>query len=464
MAKKNIDLKADSKNPTPKAGANSKRRSDGWLNMLKGSGIENRDARVSNDFRASHDIGEYIQRALYRSDGLGKRIVDLLVDDMMRGGFSISGEMGELKADEVVKQEFRRLRLSKENKRGLSWARAFGGAVSVLRADDGGTYEDELDPDKLKRIEKVLVYDRHRVSVLQRYSDEDNPKYGEPEIYQISTNTTQGQTQVHESRLLIWDGIDVDNEQRALNDGWGDSIYQSIWTQLSDIGISFGGSANLIDQFILGILEIENLQDLIAGGEEEQVKKRLRLIDISKSILGSILVSKGEKYERVSASVGGLDKLLDKMIQALSSVSGYPVTVLFGQSPAGLQATGQSDIRIYYDKVSANQETEYRPNLERLSWLLMKQIEGPSKGQVPEDWALTFPELWQPTAKETAETRKINAETDNIYITNNALTADEVANSRFGSGEYSAETELDPAIDRGGEPVPEDDEPDDLDN
>ena len=153
------------------------------------------------------------------------------------------------------------------------------------------------------------------------------------------------------------------------------------------------------------------------------------------------------------------------MIQALSSASGYPVTLLFGQSPAGLQATGQSDIRIYYDKVSAYQETEYLPNLERMIWLLQKQTEGPSKGQVAEEWDVEFTPLWQPTQEETAKTRELIAKVDEIYMKYSVYTADEVALSRFGSGEFSADMTLDPTIERGGSS--EDNEPDDpeeLDN
>ncbi|MFQ8761936.1 MAG: anti-CBASS protein Acb1 family protein [Intestinimonas sp.] len=50
----------------------------------------------------------------------------------------------------------------------------------------------------------------------------------------------------------------------------------------------------------------------------------------------------------------------------LSGASRIPVTKLFGRSPAGMNATGESDLRNYYDYVDTLREAKLRPILEKL--------------------------------------------------------------------------------------------------
>src|SRR4029077_19739346 len=88
-----------------------------------------------------------------------------------------------------------------------------------------------------------------------------------------------------------------------------------------------------------------------------------------------------------------------------------PVTLLYGRSPAGMNATGESDIRGWYDSVSDAQHDTLKPRLTRLITLLFLAKDGPTQGRVPDRWCLEFNPLWQPTDKELADTKKIKADT-----------------------------------------------------
>ena len=50
----------------------------------------------------------------------------------------------------------------------------------------------------------------------------------------------------------------------------------------------------------------------------------------------------------------------------ISGAAEIPATRLFGRSPQGLNATGESDLKIYYEKIGQLQQTYLRPALERL--------------------------------------------------------------------------------------------------
>lgn len=90
----------------------------------------------------------------------------------------------------------------------------------------------------------------------------------------------------------------------------------------------------------------------------------------------------------------------------LCGASHYPMTKLFGRSPAGMNATGESDLRNYYDYVDSQREAKLRPVLEKLLPVLAMS----AWGAVPEDLQIDFPPLWTPTAKEVADIARAKAE------------------------------------------------------
>jgi hypothetical protein len=134
---------------------------------------------------------------------------------------------------------------------------------------------------------------------------------------------------------------------------------------------------------------------------------------------------------------------LDRFALRLATAARMPVSLLLGQSPAGLQATGDSDIRFFYDAIKSNQQTSLRPRVEYLLRVLWGAADGPTSGKQPENWSFDFNDLWQLTDEQKATVRKTQAETDALYMQWDVLTPDEVAISRFGGDAYSTETVLD---------------------
>jgi hypothetical protein len=60
----------------------------------------------------------------------------------------------------------------------------------------------------------------------------------------------------------------------------------------------------------------------------------------------------------------------------------------------------------------------------------------------PDGLTFEFNPLYQQDQKTLIETRKLQADIDNIYMTNGVYDSFEVAANRFGKGEFSYETSL----------------------
>lgn len=85
-----------------------------------------------------------------------------------------------------------------------------------------------------------------------------------------------------------------------------------------------------------------------------------------------------------------------------------------------MNATGDSDIRNYYDRIKAQQEDELRPVLRVLYAVLFRA----SVGECPHDLEIQFNSLWQMSQTEQASIEKLRAERDQIYLTHGVIGPD----------------------------------------
>lgn len=420
---------------------------DGWQNLFTGIGILNRDKAKSTNYVGIRALDQVTVTDLYRGDGFGKKIVKLPAREMVREWIEVEGD-----PDGLAIKRLKDIRAKQAFRKGIEWAMVYGGSVIVMGVDDGGKFEDPVKEDGIKNVEFLRVHDRYEVSwtTADLYDDEENPKYGTPEFYTITSAIVGGVPyKVHETRVLRFDGEDVPNLSRKVNNSWGDSIYQSALERLQAVGVTYMGVENIIDEFVVGLLTIDNLQDMIANGEEDLIIRRLNLLDQSRHIINTMLLDKEEKYEKHSAKVGGLADLLDRFTEALAAVREIPVSLLMGRAQKGLASGGAqtSDVRNWYDKIAGDQENQIEVPLGILIRYIMLSKEGEFKGKEPSDgWMIVFKPLWQPTQSEMAEDRKNQSEADKNYIETNVLTASEVALSRFGGDRYSFETILDESL------------------
>ena len=137
---------------------------------------------------------------------------------------------------------------------------------------------------------------------------------------------------------------------------------------------------------------------------------------------------------------------MDFLKDTLSAVAGIPQIKLFGEQSKGLGGQSAGNIRLYYDDISEKQNDKLRAQMERLTSLVIKAQDYKSRFKknlvTGDDWELKFNRLWQMTEKEAAETRKLQAQTDDLYLQNGVLTQSEVADSRFGGDSYSTDTKI----------------------
>jgi len=412
-------------------------KNDGWSNLFTGIGTD-KDPRTYTSVSSRTFMTEVELIDLYTDNGFAKKIVNRYVTDMLRERFTINGD-----DDNLIITKLDEIRAWKQLEKLLRWNRLFGGAVCVMRIDDGNELDKPLNLTTIKTLEMLRVYDRFRVSWTQSdlYNDPKNKNYGNVEYYWISPINGL-RFRVHETRCLVLDGEDTPDYTRQLNQGWGTSFLQQCYDQLRDIGAIYPALATIIDGFITGTITMQNLTEMLAAGKEDVIKARLNLLDLSKHVLNTLLLDERETFDKKASTVSGLSDIVDKFLQALSLVSSMPLRILLGQQSGGLNNTGEGETRDWYDQIAADQTFTFSPVLEKLIKVIMLAKQDGFNGIELNDWFVEFNPLWQMSDKENSEIRKLNAESDNLYISNGVLYPHEVAVSRFGSAKYGKDISI----------------------
>ena len=425
------------------------KRLDGWQNVMTGFGTQ-RDARESTKFCGS--IVDYTKTeldAMYCTDDVIGRVVDLIPEEMTREGFSINEDDKGVLFDTLEAMQFHTY-----VRKALRDARLYGTSILVLGADDGRRLRSPLIESKVKSFDWLAVLNRFDLRVARYYSDPASKKYGQPEIYEVAYYDTinQGEedandslgygAKIHESRVIRFDGTDTPDEVIQDLQGWSLSVLNRLYEPIRDFQQICQALAVIPTNFSQAFIKIKGLAGLLASDTDNLVTKRLALIDMTRSVFNMIpLDAENEEFGRSTMSMTGVTEVFSSFANKLSLATGIPKSLLIGESPGGLNGAGDSDHRFFYNKVKSLQNNILRAPVTRAINMIAK-----AKGIKPANdagmFTVTFRALWTPSSKEEAEERNITAKTDVLMIDAKVVTAKEVATSRYHNG-YSSEMILD---------------------
>lgn len=332
----------------------------------------------------------------------------------------------------------------------IKYKNTCGGGAILIGANDYTTdMRVPLDLKRIRSLDYLTPLEARELLPLYFYNDPFSPRFGEPAIYQlvpyqigapIDPNIPPRVTQIHESRLIVFQGVRV--SRRRLSGalpGWGDSIYTRVYRALKSYASSIQNIDILLSDFAQAVYKIKGLAAALLQNPNA-LTDAMMAVDLCRSIARAVIIDEGEEFKRESTSLAGYADMVDRLALNVAAASGLPMTRLFGTSAKGLNATGEGDDRMYFGSVSKVQTHEVAP-----AYLRLVEIELAIRGEDPANvtHSLAFKPLWQPSELETAQMRLAVAQADHIYITDQVYSPEEVAVSRVGGDTYSAETHLD---------------------
>lgn len=437
-----------------KNGAVRPHREDGYVNLLNKYGTK-QDNSEAYKFEREPVIPDMQLTGLYEGNGLFSKIIDTPAEEALKHGFDLN-----LKSDEVnafVEDALDDLEWEEKAATAIKWARLYGGALIVMLIDDGRGLEEPVDWEHIRSIDELRVYERSIVQpdssslYQQDYGGKGVgnrvSKFGQPEYYYVSS--IYGSFKVHESRCLVFhNGVLPEQTSNATYLFWGMPEYVRIRRALRETVTAHTDSVKLLERSVQAIYSMKGLASLLTTDDgENQVLKRLQLVDTSRGLLNSIAIdSEGENYDFKTFQFSGVKDVIDATCNMLSALTNIPQTILFGRSPAGMNATGDSDFESYYNFVEKIQRRMLKRNLRTLLDVVFRA--GIASGDVAEepDYKLEFKPLWslsdteQATVDQTkAQTALVKAQTAQAYVDMQALDPTEVRRRLASDEEFDVE-------------------------
>lgn len=342
----------------------------------------------------------------YRGAWLPRKIVDIPAFDSVRAWRDWQSDGAKI---EDIENEENRLNVRGKVLEARIKARLWGGAAIHIGTGDADLSQP-LDVERIGKggIKYLTVLTRRQLSVGEIDRDPASEFFGRPKVYTLTAGD-KVQVDIHPSRLVVFQGNQQADIDLVGGDAyaWGDSVLLSVVDAIKNADSTAGNVASLVFEAKVDIIRVPNfMASLRDEGYKQRILERFTLANTAKGINGTLILDKEEEYESKQATFTTLPDVLDRFLQIVSGAADIPATRLLGQSPAGMNSTGESDLRNYYDRLQAMQQVEMTPAMYRLDECLIRSALGARPADVYYEWA----PLWGLSDKEKADIFKLKAD------------------------------------------------------
>lgn len=378
---------------------------DGLTNFMTGMGTDldkRSHAFFTYDLYSIYNYAEL--EAAYATNWLAREIIDIPVNDCTKEWRAFEGDHAK-----AIQQEEKRLKLQQVIQEAFKQAGIYGGGVILMITDQDLT--EPLDINKLKKgsLKRLIALDRHQVSGMEyNLTDPTDEYFLKPRKYMVN-----GAAVVDASHCVPIPGEWLPYRLRQLNGGWGESKLRKCLEDLKDTVGAKSGVVQLILEANVDTIKRDGLaDDLSTDFGTNKLVSRYQKANLIKSISRMLLLDGTETYERKAAQFSGLGELLARLMEWTSGAARIPMTRLFGVQSKGLGDSGEGDMQTYYGNCQGEQESEYRPVLEKIDRVMLRSLLGEDSNAIE----FEFNPLSLPSANEVAQQRLANAQADDIRI------------------------------------------------
>jgi len=343
--------------------------------------------------------------SLYRNNWIVRRVVDIIPEDMCRNWITIHTQIPPEALDKLNRM-WRSKRLKQKILQGLKWGRLYGGAAGLILIEG---HEDILDQPL--DYDTIMPGSFKGLQIVDRWTgvypseelveDIDDVEFGLPAYYLMTLEDGQV-LRIHHSRILRFTGRDLPYWERLAEVHWGLSEVEVVYEELRKRDNTSYNIASLIFLANLRVIKMNDLGQTLALGDQQAQTDLYNVLQAQNwlmSNMGIYVMDKDDEFQQFQYTFSGLNEIYESFMMDVSGACQIPVTRLFGRSPAGMNATGESDLQHYYETVQQAQETYLAPALDKLLPVMcMSEF-----GAIPDDLDYSFNPIRNPSDKDIAD-------------------------------------------------------------
>lgn len=383
----------------------------------------------------------YQEYSLLSQNGIIQNIIQAYSQDCVREWIeikSINKSKKEASEDKIraINDRFEQLKVREKIKNAVELTIMFGGCkiYPKIKGDDSteGGIELQLPFYKEKMEKGGLLY----LKVIE-------PLYATPlqfnatdplaEDYYVPTNWSILAKQIHSSRLCHFAYNYVPTLLKPIYWFNGYPLVQLCLDYLMGFETVRQNVVGVSGRYNINVFKT-NMDALLynEGTFSDSFYKRLKLAQELQTNFSIFAMSNDpaspEEWQQFNMTIAGLDALLNQNAELVCAVTRIPAIKLFGTSPKGFNATGDNELRIYYDLIRSIQTSVIQPNLQQIFELVQIDL----FGKIDPDLQIHFKSLWTESAVETSQIQLNKANINSIYFDKGILGASEIRESLNG--------------------------------
>lgn len=378
-----------------------------------------------------------------------RKIISTLAEEHTRKWIALkySGDTDATERLEALDAAMKRYRLREVFKDALEHDGFFGrGQIYIdVKTQSGSRSSDNDDElDKLLAVDKAKIAKGgllafRAVEPVWTYPGQyqsTNPlaaNYYKPESWYVMGK------KVHASRMLTIISRPVPDMLKPAYNFGGIPLTQLLDPYVNNWLRTRDSVSDLVHSFSTSILKT-NMGTVLSGHPDQSIFARADLFNKTRDNRGLMMLDmESEELAQVNTPLSTLDALQAQSQEHMASISGIPLVKLLGTQPAGLNASSDGEIRVFYDTIAASQQDNLRPLIKKA----LDIIQLSEFGEIDTGIDFDFLPLYQMDETQQATIRKTEADTDAVYIQAGVLDPSEVRR-RLASDPDSPYDGLDP--------------------
>lgn len=292
------------------------------------------------------------------------------------------------------------------------------------------------DSDQRRRL-PLIVDDENRATTVPKGSllgfKPIEPIWTTPYMYN-SIDPTRGDfykpdwwyimgKQTHSSRLLTFVSRPLPDLLKPAYNFGGMSLSQLIEPYVQRWLKTVDSVNRLISNFSTSGIMTNMQSTLEDGNSGASLMKRVAMFNQMRDNRGTMLLDKdSEEFFQFNVPLSGLSDLQAQAQEHMAAPTHIPLVKLTGITPAGLNASADGEIKVFYDFVAAEQENQFDAHLKTVLKLVQLHLWGKVDPKIKFEWV----PLDTPTDKEQADMRTADGKRDKDYVDTGVVAPEEV--------------------------------------
>ena len=301
---------------------------------------------------------------LYKTFGILGKVVDIPVDDAYKqGGFDLDADSINEKEIKELQDSLTELKSLEALKMARKWARLFGGSALIVM--DGKKLDTPLNLEGLYQNPfEIMAVDRWQ---LQYSLPDVRMGGGTYTVVNYGKITDNSVKQIDPSRIFIMQGKQAPYLIMQQVNGWGVSVYEQIFQDMSQFFKARNVLFELLDEAKTDILKLATLQTaLTSAGGEQALTRMVDLIAQNKNYKSQITLSKDDDYDQKTIAFSGFEGILKEIRVMMAGSANMPVNKLWGEGVTGF-GSGEDSLENYNSQI----ENEVRSaDMAAIQWIL----------------------------------------------------------------------------------------------